>query len=219
MGDVIFDNEKVAQLRRDYMHAGLSREDLHDDPLIQFERWLQDAVDANLRDATAMTLATADVQGRPSARIVLLKGVEDDCFVFYTNYESRKAREIEENPKVSLCFYWDEFDRQVRIFGTAKRVSRDQSEAYFKSRPRESQIGAWASHQSSEVSGRQALDDQFKRLKDTFEGQEVPLPDFWGGYGIRPERVEFWQGRPSRMHDRFEYRLEKGRWEVFRLSP
>lgn len=219
MADLTFDKEKVAQLRRDYMHAGLDREDLHEDPIIQFERWLQDAVDANLRDATAMTLATADARGNPSARIVLLKDVEDGRFVFYTNYGSRKAREIEENPRVSLCFYWDDFDRQVRIFGSAGRVPREQSAAYFKSRPRESQIGAWASHQSAEVSGREQLDEQYKKYEKKFGDEEIPLPDFWGGYAIRPERIEFWQGRPSRMHDRFEYRRRGEEWQISRLSP
>lgn len=210
----------VSDIRREYARAGLSEEDLAADPFEQFGLWLAQAMEADPQEFTSMTLATADPDGRPSARIVLLKGWDERGFVFYTSYESRKARELTENPRAALVFYWYALDRQVRIEGMVERAGREESEAYFRSRPLGSRLGAWASRQSQPISGRGALETALREIEERFADGEVPLPDFWGGFRVRPEVIEFWQGRPNRLHDRLCYqRLPKGGWRVERLSP
>ncbi|MGQ9426727.1 pyridoxamine 5'-phosphate oxidase [Gilvimarinus sp. F26214L] len=210
----------IDQLRREYRREGLSQNDLQASPFRQFSTWLQQAIDAGLEDPTAMTVATVSADGQPSQRIVLLKGADDRGFIFYTNYESRKARDIAANPKVSLHFPWHGIDRQVRVCGTAEKLSTAESMKYFLSRPRDSQIAAIVSAQSRPLSSRQALMQQFNAMKEKFANRELPLPDFWGGYRIVPNEIEFWQGRESRLHDRFVYRLQPdGDWTIERLAP
>ncbi|HSF42344.1 MAG TPA: pyridoxamine 5'-phosphate oxidase [Thermoanaerobaculia bacterium] len=210
----------VADIRREYERTGLSEEDLAPDPVEQFGRWLHQAMEADPQEFTAMTLATADREGRPSARIVLLKGYDEKGFVFYTNYESRKGRELDENPRAALVFYWASLDRQVRIEGTVEKTTREESEVYFHSRPMGAQIGAWASRQSHVLPRREDLERTVREVEERFGGGEVPLPDSWGGYRVVPELFELWQGRTSRLHDRLCYvRLPEGGWRIERLSP
>jgi pyridoxamine 5'-phosphate oxidase len=213
-------NGRYADQRREYTKGGLSRDHLDPSPLRQFERWLEQAVDAGLADPTAMSLGTVDAEGRPWQRIVLLKGLSDDGFVFYTNHGSDKAAAMAAEPRVSLLFPWNELDRQVIVGGVAERMSMAQSATYFLTRPRESQIAAWASKQSRPVNGRALLEAEMARLKKRFADGEVPMPEFWGGYRVCPERIEFWQGGEHRLHDRFRYeRGEDGSWEITQLQP
>jgi len=209
----------LADLRKDYSLAGLLEKDLARDPFRQFEKWFQEAEAAKVTEPNAMILATTARDGRPAARIVLLKQVDGRGFVFYTNYESRKGRELEANARASLLFPWIAIERQVVIEGAVTKVAREESEAYFHSRPRLSQLAAWASQQSSIISGRSVLEESMKTLEKKYAGQEVPLPPQWGGYRVSPETVEFWQGRRNRLHDRLRYRREKDNWVVERLSP
>jgi pyridoxamine 5'-phosphate oxidase len=206
--------------RREYTAGGLSRDMLNPDPLHQFEHWLEQAVRAGLEDPTAMVLATVDEQGTPWQRIVLLKGLSNGGFVFYTNYASAKAAAIARSPLVSLLFPWNELDRQVIVGGQAEKMSVAESASYFATRPRESQIAAWASRQSRPVSKRALLLQEFKAMKEKFGKGEIPLPDFWGGYRVMPEHIEFWQGGEHRLHDRFQYnRQPGGEWEIEQLQP
>lgn len=209
----------LADLRKDYSLSGLLEKDLARDPFRQFEKWFQEAEAAKLVEPNAMTLATATKDGRPSARTVLLKGVDGRGFVFYTNYESRKGRELAENPRASLVFPWIALERQVVVEGSLTKLTREESAAYFHSRPRASQLGAWVSQQSSIITGRAVLEDAMKALEKKHAGAEIPLPPAWGGYRLAPESVEFWQGRRSRLHDRLRYRREAGAWIVERLAP
>lgn len=211
--------KSIAELRREYSRQILAEAEVADNPIDQFTEWFQQALSAELLDANAMTLATASKDGHPSARIVLLKGVEETGFQFYTNYSSRKGQELTENPHAALCFFWPSLERQVRIEGRVKKLSRATSEEYFKQRPRESRLGAWASNQSSKVDSREVLEKKFEEVRKKFEGEEIPLPDFWGGFVLQPERVEFWQGRKGRMHDRICYEKQNDGWNIFRLSP
>lgn len=210
----------LADLRKDYSLSGLLEKDLARDPFRQFDKWFQEAEAAKLTEPNAMTLATATRDGRPSARTVLLKGLDGRGFVFYSNYESRKGRELAENPRASLLFPWIALERQVIIEGTLAKITREESAAYFHSRPRASQLGAWVSQQSALITGRAVLEDAMKALDKKYAGVEVPLPPAWGGYRLAPETVEFWQGRRSRLHDRLRYRREaSGSWTVERLAP
>jgi pyridoxamine 5'-phosphate oxidase len=205
--------------RKSYRFGRLEPSDLDPDPLRQLEAWLRDALDAGLPEPNAMTLATADASGRVSARMVLLKGIVDAGLEFYTNYGSRKARDLEANPQAAACFWWDRLERQVRLEGGVARLSEEASRAYFTSRPYGSQLAAWASQQSQPVASRAALEERFAEVRERFPEGEVPLPPFWGGYRLVPERVEFWQGRENRLHDRVEYRTTEVGWEVGRLFP
>lgn len=194
--------------------------DLDPNPFVQFRRWFADAETAALPDVNAMTLATASPDGRPTARIVLLKGLDDRGFVFFTNYDSRKGQELAANPRAALCFFWGPLERQMRVEGQVEPVTREESEAYFRTRPRGSRLGAWASHQSAVITAREPLERRVADLEREYpEGREIPCPPWWGGYRVLPEVFEFWIGRPNRLHDRFRYTPVQGGWAAVRLSP
>jgi pyridoxamine 5'-phosphate oxidase len=211
--------ENIQNLRQDYRAAELAEQDVDPNPIVQFQGWFKDAVNAQLYEPNVMTLATADRFGRPSARIVLLKGLNDDGFVFFTNYESSKGQHLVENPQAALVFFWAELERQVRIEGVVSKVSDEASADYFRSRPTGSQISALASPQSKVITGRSLLEDKVEALKNQYEGQEIPRPLNWGGYLVEPSKIEFWQGRSNRLHDRILYELIDGSWIINRLAP
>jgi pyridoxamine 5'-phosphate oxidase len=206
--------------RREYTQGGLDIADLADNPFEQFKRWMEQTIKSGIPDPNAMTLATVDAKGQPSQRIVLLKQMDAQGFVFYTNLNSRKAQELKGNPKVSLHFPWYFLERQVKVCGVAQQLSSADVVKYFVTRPRESQLGAWASQQSRPIASRALLMQQFESMKKKFAQGEIPLPDFWGGFRVKPHEVEFWQGGEHRLHDRFQYCLtEKGDWQIERLEP
>jgi pyridoxamine 5'-phosphate oxidase len=209
----------IADLRRDYRARALAEGDVDPDPIVQFQRWLDEAVRAELLDATAMTLATVGGDGAPDARVVLVKDVTADGFTFFTNYESAKAAQLDAHPRASLVFFWAELERQVRVSGTVSRASAAASDAYFTSRPADSQLGAWASPQSRVIVGRESLDAAVAEITARFAGGEVPRPPFWGGYVVAPLWIEFWQGRANRLHDRLRYVREGEVWTIERLAP
>lgn len=209
----------IAHLRREYARARLDERDVDPDPLVQFHKWFDDASRAELPEPNAMTLATATPAGVPSARMVLLKAADERGFTFFTDYRSRKGQELEANPHAALVFFWGELERQVRITGTVSRVSREETEAYFRTRPRESRLGAWTSHQSTVLAGRETLEARLREVAARHPGDEVPTPPHWGGYLLKPDALEFWQGRESRLHDRVRYQREAGSWRIERLSP
>ena len=210
----------VGALRRSATGFALDREDLCDDPIEQFEDWFSYACETVSMDPNAVTVSTVDGRGRPSSRTVLLKYFDKQGFVFFTNYESKKAQQIERNPWVSMLFFWSDAARQVKIRGKAERIPTKESLKYFMSRPRGSQIGAWVSAQSSVISSRSLLENKFQEIKEKFSRKDVPLPSFWGGYRVVPEEIEFWQGRRNRLHDRFQFtRQDDGSWSIERLAP
>ena len=205
-----------------YEHAGsgLRRSDLDPDPIKQFSNWFTAAIEAGIRDVNAMSLATADSVGKPSVRVVLLKGFDQEGFVFFTNYESEKGKHLEANPYAALVFYWIELDRQIRVSGKALKTSREESQTYFHSRPVGSQLSAWASRQSEVIDARRVLDARMAEMTERFGDKAISLPPHWGGYRVKPEVIEFWQGRPNRLHDRFRYTLNAdGNWLIDRLAP
>ena len=211
----------IQDMRQTYTMGGLSEKDVDSDPMVQFQKWFDESQFADLPDwmeVNAMTLSTADMQGDVTSRIVLLKGVENGRFTFYTNYDSAKGNQITENPRAALCFYWPHLQRQVRIEGTVTKLPRETSVAYFHSRPRESQLGANVSEQSAEVTAEK-LESRMSELSSQFEGKEVPCPEHWGGYATEPTTIEFWQGRPSRLHDRVVYRKDGNDWNIVRIAP
>lgn len=212
--------KSLADIRSEYTKSSLDILDLSADPLLQFDRWFKEAMTAKVQEPNAMNLATVSAKGTPSSRIVLLKGVEKSQFIFFTNYQSVKGKELDQNPACALTFFWPELERQVRIEGIAERIDEKASEEYFHSRPRTSQVGAWASPQSSVIKDRQILEDRVKEIEKRFDGKErLPKPNQWGGFGVSPHAIEFWQGRPSRLHDRIAYLLIDGVWKINRLAP
>ena len=210
---------ELADLRRDYSLKELSRSSVDPEPFAQFSKWMNEALESAVIEPTAMTVSTVDADGRPSSRVVLLKGFDAEGFIFFTNYESKKGSDLNANPNVSLHFFWPDLERQVIISGTAKKVSQKESEEYFASRPLESRIGAWASKQSSALKSREDLEERVVEIRERFAGGEIPCPPFWGGFRVAAHRLEFWQGRRSRLHDRIVYLKDDQMWEIGRLSP
>jgi|WetSurMetagenome_2_1015567.scaffolds.fasta_scaffold107771_2 pyridoxamine 5'-phosphate oxidase len=213
------ENPEISSLRKEYKLRELSEKNVDENPFEQFDIWFKEMLDSKIPEPTAMILATATKEGKPSARTLLLKAYNKDGFTFYTNYESRKGKEIEENNSGALLFFWPELERQIRIEGTIKKLSQSTSNDYFKTRPYKSRIGAWASKQSSVIPDRAEIIKKFFKYLLKFHSRNIPLPDFWGGYILIPDLFEFWQGRASRLHDRVSYRKETGKWIIERLSP
>lgn len=209
----------INTLRHDFSKQTLDEKDVNKNPVLQFEKWFKEAVDSKVNEPNAMTVCTASKAGKPSARILLLRNFNEEGFVFYTNYNSRKGADIAENPQAALLFFWPELERQVRIEGFLEKQSSAESDVYFNTRPRGSKLGAWSSAQSKVLDSRKVLDDNYEMYSKKFPSDEVPRPDFWGGYILKPQSIEFWQGRPSRMHDRILYTLKNGEWKIERLAP
>ena len=209
----------LAELRREYALQELSEDSVAADPFVQFANWFDEYLSSGPIEPNALVVSTVGDDGSPSSRVVLLKGFDSNGFVFFTNYESKKGRDLIGNPSVALHFFWPELERQVAIEGRAERVSREESEAYFASRPSESRLGAWASKQSEQLSSRKELQDRLEDIRGRFSGGDIPCPPFWGGFRVVPTRFEFWQGRPSRLHDRICYELDNGDWRILRLYP
>lgn len=214
------DNKEIASLRLEYSQKTLDIKDTQEDPIEQFRKWLQEAVSAQIVEPNVMILATVNAMSQPSSRVVLLKGIKEDGLIFYTNYQGNKAQDMAQNPKVGLTFFWAELERQVQVQGVSEKLNAEESLAYFQSRPRGSQIGAWASPQSQVIDSRAILEDQVKSYEEKFKEQDIPLPPHWGGYLVKITQMELWQGRTSRLHDRIVYRQSpEGHWERKRLAP
>lgn len=213
-------NDSIADIRKEYKKQTLSESDVQDDAIQQFHKWWNEAIMSQVDEVNAMTLATAAASGIPSARIVLLKGYDENGFVFFTNYQSQKGKELAENPLASLVFFWKELERQVSIDGTVEKTTAGESDLYFHSRPVESQIGAWASPQSKVIASREVIEQNLTELQKNFAGKDIERPPHWGGYIVKPTLIEFWQGRPGRLHDRIQYtQLPEGGWKIERLAP
>jgi pyridoxamine 5'-phosphate oxidase len=212
-------SQKIAALRREYYSAPFDEDSAEDDPIAQFKKWFDESVRVEQPDPEAMTLSTVSAEGEVSARVVLLRGLDERGFVFFTNYESRKSRDLTVNPRAALTFYWGALNRQVRIEGVVEKVLRRESEEYFQARPHGSQLGAWASPQSQEIAGRTSLDRMFAEVEQRFKGQPIPCPPFWGGFRLKPLKIEFWQGRENRLHDRILYISDNDGWRISRLAP
>lgn len=219
MSDSSGTDTDVANLRREYAREELLEKNVDPDPFKQFSVWFEQALSSEVMEPNAMSLATASTEGKPSVRIVLLKGFDNQCFRFFTNYNSRKGQELQQNTNAALCFYWPELERQVRIEGEVNKISREESIAYFNQRPRLSRLGALASDQSSTVSSRKELEKKFKELQETYDDGPIPTPDYWGGFCLTPSAVEFWQGRKGRLHDRLLYERNSEGWSIRRLAP
>lgn len=213
------DISQLHNIRTDYKKLELDESQVDQDPIKQFISWFNEALHSEVMEPNAMTLATASADGQPNARTVLLKHIDDRGFVFFTNYDSKKGTEIAENKKVSLLFFWPELERQVRIQGIAEKISFEESETYFHSRPRGSQLGALASHQSARIENRDVIEKKLAELEEKYNDSEIPLGDFWGGYCVKPLQLEFWQGGSNRLHDRIVYKHDTPKWEIFRISP
>jgi pyridoxamine 5'-phosphate oxidase len=209
----------IADIRKDYKLQTLLEADVSPDPIVQFGKWWEEAINSAIDEVNAMTLATADKNNTPSARIVLLKGYDNNGFVFFTNYQSHKGEQLLQNPHACLVFFWKELERQIRISGMVEKISGEESDAYFSSRPVGSRIGAWASPQSSVIANRDVIEEKLKAVEQQFDDNNIPRPQHWGGYIVKPVQIEFWQGRPSRLHDRLQYTLHKGSWVIDRLAP
>lgn len=212
-------NTELAALRREYSHSELDEASVASDPFTQFAAWINDVLRARINEPSAMTLSTVTPEGRPSSRVVLLKGFDTGGLVFFTNYESQKGRDLEANPQAVVHFFWPELERQINVTGSIERVSGEESDKYFACRPFESRIGAWASHQSQRLASRKELEDRVAELSVKYADGNVPRPPYWGGYRLLPDRFEFWQGRESRLHDRICYERSSAGWAIFRLSP
>ena len=211
--------KKISQLRENYTRGGIEDSNLPGDPVVMLRRWVDEAISCEADEPNAMSLATVSPDGKPNVRVVLLKGIEESAIHFYTNYGSQKGKELSLNPHAAVAFWWPELERQVRIRGPVEKLGREESDMYFQTRPRESQIGAWVSEQSSAIESREALKQKVEDVSARFEGKEVPIPEFWGGYSIGIEEIEFWQGRPGRLHDRILYEIKDGDWGKKRLQP
>ena len=208
-----------ADLREQYKGKDFDVRDADTNPFLQFDTWFKEMMDLNVPDSNAVTVSTCSKEGRPSSRVVLLKGIDSTGFIFFTNYNGRKSRELDENPNASMLFFFKELHRQVRIEGRIEKVSREESLTYFHSRPRDSQLAAWASQQSSKIESRKELEEKFEKLNEEFKDKEIPLPEFWGGFRLVPDYFEFWQGRENRLHDRVAYEIINNEWRRSRLSP
>jgi len=209
----------IHNIRTDYVKAGLLEDQVKKDAIEQFLNWFNEALKSKVMEPNAMTIATVSNEGQPNARIVLLKGVDENGFVFFTNYNSKKGQEISENNKIALLFFWPELERQVRVLGEVEKTSIQESETYFHSRPIGSQLGAWASQQSSKIDNRGIIEESLKLVKEKYDSKEIPLPDYWGGYRVIPQQIEFWQGRANRLHDRIVYKKTETSWELHRIAP